>query len=51
MAIEYATPPDYDEETISSSDVEDECLWKRIKFNEETDHEADNIDHAPDDII
>ena len=50
MGVEYKDPEDYDEETASSSEVEDECPWKKT-FYEEGDHHADDVDYVPDDIL
>lgn len=50
MAIAYTDPETTTDETPVSSEVLDECLWKKTIY-EEGDHGADDIDHVPDDIL
>ena len=51
MGIDYLEPPDYDEETQASSDLEDECPWKKLHVYEGDDHYADDIEYEADDIL
>jgi len=51
MGLEYVSPISYDEETVTTTTWDDECIWKTYTWEagEDTEYRDDIDEVSPDD--